>query len=174
MNIQIRPRTTLDQRKVYYTFEWGKKAGQRKASGIFTYVNPTTPVQVLHNKEAQRTLEIKKSQLILEWQGIGTGLIPIHRFCCNFLEFFEAYLQRNKRYGNRHLESCFKHFKLFIKNNFISPVDITEEFCLRFRKYLLDHLNGDSPAGYFGRLNMSYVLQQNKVISGLTLVRTFL
>lgn len=151
MNIQIRPRVTRDQRKIYYTFEWGKKAGQRKSSGIFTYVAPATPTQVHHNKEALRTLEVKKSQLVLEWQGVGTGLIPMHRFCCNFMEFFEAYLQRNKRYGNRHLDCCLKHFKTFVKNNFISPIDITEEFCLCFRKYLLDHLNGESPASYFAR-----------------------
>lgn len=151
MNIQVTPRVSRNLHKKYYTFEWGKKAGQRKASGIFTYIDPITPTQINHNKEALKILEIKRSQLILEWQGVGTGLIPMHRFCCNFLEFFEAYLRRNKQYSNRHLDSCFKHFKLFIHSNFISPVDITEEFCLRFRKYLLDHLNGESPAGYFAR-----------------------
>jgi hypothetical protein len=151
MNIQIRPRITHDQRKIYYTFEWGKKAGQRKSSGIFTYVDPITPIEINHNKEALRTLEVKKSQLILEWQGVGTGLIPMQRFCCKFLEYFEAYLQRNKQNENRHLDSCLRYFKLFINNNFISPVDITEEFCIRFRKYLVDHLNGESPASYFVR-----------------------
>ncbi len=128
----------------------GKKAGQRKASGIFTYVNPITSIQIDHNREALRILEVKKSQLIIDWQGWALTF-PIHRFYCNFLEFFEAFLERNKKYGNRHLDCCLGHFKKFINNNFISPADISEEFCLRFRKYLLDNLNGASPASYFAR-----------------------
>ncbi len=42
-------------------------------------------------------------------------------------------------------------FKLFIGGKLLSPMDVTEELCLRFRKYLQDHLNGETPANYFAR-----------------------
>jgi hypothetical protein len=43
------------------------------------------------------------------------------------------------------------HFKAFLKKGCISPVEITENLCHRFRQYLLDHFNGDLPACYYAR-----------------------
>ncbi len=150
MNITITPRLTHNK-KNFYTIEWGKKAGQRIATGIFSYVNPENQIQEQHNKEALDILEIKKSKLILEWQAVGTGSQPCHKYKNNFLEFYEEYVKKNKGDGNRHLECSLIHFKKFVKNKYISPLDITEDCCERFRKYLLDHLNGETPANYFTR-----------------------
>lgn len=36
-----------------------------------------------------------------------------------------------------------------MKKNYLSPVDITENFCTRFRSYLLKKLTGKSPSDYF-------------------------
>jgi hypothetical protein len=58
----------------------------------------------------------------------------------------------SKQEGNRHLEGSFAHFKNFLKKDFLSPIDVTENLCERFRKYLLDKFNGDIPANYFSRL----------------------
>jgi hypothetical protein len=67
------------------------------------------------------------------------------------VEYFEEYIKLNKREGNRHLTCCLTKFKEFIKSDFITPVDITENFCKRFRRYLLDKLTGESPANYYAR-----------------------
>jgi integrase/recombinase XerD len=75
MKVKITPRITRNKQKIYYTLAWGKKAGQRRATGTFTYVYPVDPIQKELNKEAFRFLEIKKSQLILDAQAIGTGVI---------------------------------------------------------------------------------------------------
>jgi len=89
--------------------------------------------------------------MIVDAQGIGTGLIPVHRLRQNFLDFYSDYVKRNKRTGNRHLACCLTQFRRFIGSKFLSPIDVTEELCLRFRKHLLDHLNGETPANYFAR-----------------------
>ncbi len=40
-----------NQRKIYYSFEWGKMRGQRNATGIFTYTHPVSKTQEKHNKK---------------------------------------------------------------------------------------------------------------------------
>ena len=97
-------------------------------------------MQKNHNKEALALLEVKKSQLTIEQQSVGSVFIPQHKFKKNFLEYYEEYVKLNKRKGNRHLANSLKQFKLFVDKDFISPVDITENFCKRFRQFLLDNI----------------------------------
>ncbi|HTR29923.1 MAG TPA: site-specific integrase [Puia sp.] len=152
MDVSITPRPTRNGQKIYYTLEWGKGPGERSATGIYTYVKPKDQLQRNYNKEALATLETKRAQLVLERQAIGTGIMPTHKFKANFLDYFGEFVENNKQAGNRHLEGCFAHFKKFLGKSFLSPIDVTENLCERFRKYLLDKFNGDTPANYFSRL----------------------
>ncbi|MDP4265607.1 MAG: site-specific integrase, partial [Bacteroidota bacterium] len=149
MNILKRENRTGDKIMFYYDF--GRGAGKRPSTGIFIYKKPKDQIQRNHNKEALALLETKKSQVIIEQQAIGSAFIPSHKFKANFLEYFEEYVNQNKRKGNRHLSNSFKQFKLFIKKDFIAPIDITENFCKRFRQYLLDKFTGETPGGYYAR-----------------------
>lgn len=49
------------------------------------------------------------------------------------------------------MECSYWQFKLFVGTKYISPSDITEVLCFNFRRYLLEHLNGETPANYFAR-----------------------
>ena len=149
MNILKRPNSKGDKIMFYYDF--GRGAGQRPSTGIFIYKNPKNQVEKNHNKQALLLLETKKSQLTIEQQAIGSVFIPQHKFKANFLEYFEEYVQQNRRKGNRHLANSLKQFKLFINGDFIAPIDITENFCKRFRQFLLDKFTGETPGGYYAR-----------------------
>lgn len=149
MNIIKRPTKKGDKFTFYYDF--GRGPGQRPSTGIFIYSKPKNQTQKNHNKEALVLLEIKKSQIILENQSIGTSFIPSHKFKENFLEYFEEYVKLNTRKGNRHLKSSLIHFKAFLNKDFIPPIEITENFCKRFRQYLLDRFTGETPLNYFSR-----------------------
>ncbi|WP_164735323.1 tyrosine-type recombinase/integrase [Pseudoflavitalea rhizosphaerae] len=140
-----------NKQKIYYTLEWGKMIGQRVATGIFTYANPINVIQRRHNKEALHFLEIKKAQMTLDAHAIGTGCMPAYRLEPNFLDFYKSYLSENRQFGNRHLEGSFNYFSAFLKKKFLSPIDVTPDLSRSFRKYLLDHLNGETPANYFAR-----------------------
>ena len=137
--------------KTYFFYDLGRGPGQRPSTGIFIYANPKNQEQRNFNKEALKILAVKKSQCILEQQSIGTPVIPSHKFKDNFLDYYEEYIKLNAREGNRHLECCFSKLKKFIKTDFLAPVDVTENFCKRFRRYLLDELNGETPANYYAR-----------------------
>jgi len=46
-----------------------------------------------HNKEALALLQIKKGQVIIERQSIGTPFIPSHKFKANFLQYYQEYVE---------------------------------------------------------------------------------
>lgn len=138
--------------KIYYSYDLGGRGkGQRPRTGIFTYTKPKNQIQKNHNKEALLILETKKSQMTIESQAIGTPYIPRHKFKDNFLDYFAEYVKLNKKNDNRHLTCCFTKFKEFVGKSFISPVEITENFCKSFRQFLLGQLTGETPQNYFAR-----------------------
>jgi hypothetical protein len=89
--------------------------------------------------------------MILDRQAINIGYIPQHKIKGNFLEYYEEFVKQNSRKGNRHLSQSFRTFKKFIGQDYISPIDLTENLCERFRTYLLVSLNGETSANYFNR-----------------------
>lgn len=149
MSIIITAKKSRNKEKVWYTFEWGKGPNERKATGIFTHVLCIDQIQRNHNTEALALLEIKKSQLILENQSIGTAYLPDHKFKTNFLDYYAEYVKLNKRPGNRHLEASLKQFQKFIGKSYFSHIDLTENLCVRYRRYLLARFTGKSPSDYF-------------------------
>ena len=149
MNILKRPNKNGD--KIIFYYDFGRGPGQRPSTGIFIYKKPKDQIQKNHNKEALALLETKKSQMIIEQQAIGSAFMPKHKFKANFLEYYQEYVRHNKRKGNRHLQNSYTHFKAFINKDFISSTDISENFCKRFRQFLLDHFNGETPSDYFSR-----------------------
>jgi hypothetical protein len=122
MTINVTQRPTRDGKKIFYTLEWGKGPGERRATGIFTYARPKDQTQKNHNKEALTVFEKKQSQLIIERQSIGSAHIPLHKFKANFLDYFEEYGNNNTRPGNRHMEGSLRPFKEFLKKSFLSPI----------------------------------------------------
>lgn len=144
-------RTNAKGDKATFYFDFGRGKGQRPSTGIFIYTRPKDQLQKNHNKEALALLETKKSHLTLEKQAIGSAFIPSHKFKANFLEYYEEYVDMNKRKRNRHLDNSLKQFKEFIDRDFIAPIEITENLCKRFRQYLLDKYTGETPGGYYAR-----------------------
>ncbi len=142
-------RTNSKGDKAYFSIEYGRGAGERMATGIFIYTRPKNHVQKNHNSQAILAVETKRSELLLERQAIGSGFIPAHKFKANFLDYYQEFVKNNVRKGNRHLSNSLTQFRLFLKAEFISPVDITENLCKRYRQYLLDKFHGDTPANYF-------------------------
>lgn len=149
MNIAERPNQKGD--KIYFHYDYGRGKGQRPSTGVFIYTKPKDQVQRNHNKQALALLETKKSQLTIEQQAIGSAFIPAHKFKANFLEYYEEYVKLNIRRGSRHLQNSLTQFKVFINSDFIAPIDITENFCKRFRQFLLDKYTGETPVNYFSR-----------------------
>jgi hypothetical protein len=91
MNIVKRKNSRGD--KAYFTIEYGREAGKRMATGIFIYTRPKDQIQKNHNSEATRLVDIKKSELLLEQQAIGSEFIPAHKYKPNFIDYYEEFVK---------------------------------------------------------------------------------
>ena len=151
MSVITTKKISKNKEKIWHLFEWGKNAGQRVSSGIFTYNKPKDQLQRNHNKEALAILDSKKSQMILDQQAVNSGHIPHHKLKHNFLDYYSNYIWENRSITNRHLLCSLAAFKKFLGKEFISAIDITENLCERFRDFLVRNYNGETPAGYFTR-----------------------
>ncbi|WP_222165312.1 site-specific integrase [Edaphocola aurantiacus] len=150
MNVVLTPRISHDRQKIYYSMEWGKSAGKRVSTGIFTYAMPIGPVQEDFNKRALELLEARRLEILMDLFDNKNNLTS-RKYEHNFLIYYGQYVKRNKVAGNRHLECSYSQFKKFINTKYISPRDITEELSFNFRRFLLNHFNGETPANYFSR-----------------------
>lgn len=168
MNINIFQKLSRDNKKTWYYLEWGKSAGQRKSTGIFTWVKPTSLVEKNH-KEALVILESKRSQMVVDHQAINSSYIPQHKIKANFLDYYSDYIRRNRKAGNRHLETSLTAFKAYLKKDFIFAIDVTENLCEGFRDYLLKKYNGETPANYFMRFKRVLKAQKKMDISEIIL-----
>jgi hypothetical protein len=137
-------RTNKKADKIPFYYDFGRNAGQRPTTGIFIYTKPKDQIQKNHNREALHYWK-PKSQLTLEKQIMGSAYIPSHKFKSNLPEYYEEYVELHKRKKNRHLTKSLKQFKLLEERDFVSPTEITENFCKRFRQYLLDKYTGETP-----------------------------
>lgn len=80
----IEERLSANEKKIYYRYRWGRAADEKMASGIFTYAKPKSQTEKNHNKEALALLEIKRSQLIIEQQSVGTNYIELQNLYFDF------------------------------------------------------------------------------------------
>jgi hypothetical protein len=99
MNVVVKQRISGAKDRTYYSLELGRSAGQRKATGIYTYTKPKNQLEKNLNKEALAILNAIKSQMIIEGQSINTGHIPQHKFTSNFLDYYEDFITKNSSQG---------------------------------------------------------------------------
>ncbi|MEC5143126.1 site-specific integrase [Chitinophaga sp. 212800010-3] len=144
-------RKTKKGDKIVFYYDFGRGKGQRPTTGIFIYTKPKDQTEKNHNKQALSLIELKKSQLIIESQAVGTGFIPPHKFKQNFLDYYEEYVKTHKRKGNRHLQCSLAQFKKFIGKDYVAPIEVNENLCKAFRRYLLDKYTGETPSDYYTR-----------------------
>jgi hypothetical protein len=81
--------------------------------------------------------------MVLDQQSINSSYVPLYKLKANFLDYYSDYIKANHKAGKRHLETSLTAFKNFVKKDFISPVDITENLCEGFREDLLKKYNGE-------------------------------
>lgn len=149
MAIKVVKSFSKDGEKIFYRIDFGRNAGQRITTGLWTYADPKNQVERDHNKETLTILEMKKSHMILEQQSIASGYIPKHRLVTNFFDYYREFVTQNRRFGNRHLENSLAALARFQKKVILPPAEITENYVIRFRQYLLDRYNGETPNGLF-------------------------
>ena len=149
-----------DKTKKYWYFEYGRGKGQRVASNLYTWVSAKTLVEKRHNKDVESLLETEQAQRLLDLKT-GKGQQTLRaQVNNNFLDYFQEWVNKNARKGNRHAQGCLKIFTEFAGKEFrdlvikskdgkliLPAARINEEVCLRFRRYLTDDVRVKTKTG---------------------------
>jgi hypothetical protein len=110
-------------------------------------------LQKWSNAEQIKILEHARTQLTLDLSGRASGYVSPEKFKTNFLDYYQEFVDQNKREGNRHLQGSLTQLTKFLSDQLdrtsLPHTLISEEFCKKFRQFLLDNFNGQTPANYF-------------------------
>jgi integrase/recombinase XerD len=151
--VTVSTKPSRNGQKIYHYLEWGRGKGERVTSGIWTYAKPKTRLEKSFNEDQLQILEHKKAQLTVDMNGNLVGFVNPEKLEKNFFDFYDAFVEKNKRKKKRHLENSGQQLKKFVeetyKTDVLYPSKITEDFCKLFRQFLLDAFNGETPANYF-------------------------
>lgn len=117
------------------------------------YKKPRNPFEIQHNKETLSLAESIAAKKQIEIQAGQHNLTPQFKKSLNFLEYYQNWVDHYPNKDIRLAKYSLEKFKLFMAttgyNNYISPREITEDFCNQFKNYLDKNLNGETPYNYF-------------------------
>lgn len=111
--------------------------------------NPTTTDEREYKEEKMKlALDIRqKRESHLDHSK--EGLISPDKKRINFIEYYQAYLQSYSNKDIRIVRYSLEKFKLFVGVDYIAPHQVDDELVKKFRNYLQDNLNGETPLNYF-------------------------
>jgi integrase/recombinase XerD len=112
-----------------------------------------TPLESEHNKETIKLAESIAGKRQIEIQAGNYNLSPAFKRNINFLLYYEQWVENYPNKDVRIARYSFVHFRDYANSkgfkNSITPAQIDEAFCIGFKKYLEERLNGETPYNYF-------------------------
>lgn len=146
---------------LYLEYYWGMKktddgnsVPQRKFEFLDIHIKdkPSSPEERTEKEEMLAlAMEIRENRQ-KEIQYGQEGIINPKRRQINFIDYFQKFHDDYPNKDIRIVRYCLKYFKQFVGKSYIAPHEITEDFLRRFKVYLEDHLNGETPHNYFTKM----------------------
>lgn len=127
---------------------------QRKFEFLDIHIKdkPTSPEERKEKEEMLAlAMEIRENRQ-KEIQYNQEGIINPKRRQINFIDYFQKFHDDYPNKDIRIVRYCLKYFKHFVGESYIAPHEITEDFLRRFKVYLEEHLNGETPHNYFTKM----------------------
>lgn len=150
MSVKLRKRKYKDKERYYLDIYYN---GKRQAKFLDLYYSKGGSAKV--NKEHKELAEQIRATRQLEIQSEDFEISPKNKSQIFFLDYFDQWV---KTYPNKDVRlaiSCQKYFHKFIKDSWqyknITPKQVTKELAKKFRAYLDEHLNGETPYNYYGK-----------------------
>jgi integrase/recombinase XerD len=132
----------------------GTSIAQRKFEFLDIHLKdrPSNPDERKEKEEMlQLAMEIRENRQ-KEIQYNQEGIINPKRRDINFIDYFQNFHDYYPNKDIRIVRYCLKYFKEFVDDTYIAPHEITEDFLIRFKAYLEEHLKGETPHNYFTKM----------------------
>lgn len=156
MSVQLRTKKLANGKQSFYLDIWNPYSQKRQYKFLKMYTEKArTPEQAEKNKEAKRLAENIRAKEEQNLQGREYNYVPAFKSKTNFIEYYEKFEKDYKNSDIRLVKCSLNKLKDFVKENDnkysdgITLRDITEDFCIDFKKYLKSKLNGETPYNYF-------------------------
>ena len=135
------------------------RSGQRSYEFLKLYIleKPRTPEERQKNNETLQLAENIRSKRESELNHQEFGFIAPHRLKSNYLDFYQNYCDSYTKKDFKMINNSLAHFKSFLitqgynLNQGIKPGQITKELIEKFRDYLEQKFNGETPSSYLKR-----------------------
>ncbi|MDJ1496547.1 tyrosine-type recombinase/integrase [Cytophagaceae bacterium DM2B3-1] len=155
MSISLRKRTISNNRFTLYLDRYSDGQRIREFLKLHIYKKPKDEAERQHNTEV---MQMAKSILYKRQQAElaeDHGEIAVFKRNVNFLEYSQKWVNAYAKKDKRVVAAMFVYLKDFVKEHThketIKPTQITESFCIDFKEFLENRLNGESPSTYFAR-----------------------
>ncbi len=115
---------------------------------------PTSPIDRQKNKENKALAESIRNKRAQELESSDYQVATKYKNKVDFLEYFQKFIDNYKKKDKRVIGSTLFKFKEFLKESNIKGLTINqvnESLVIDFKDYLLEQLNGESPANYFSK-----------------------
>lgn len=135
------------------------RSGKRSYEFLKLYLveKPRTPQDRQRNSETYQLAEQIRTKRESELNHQEFGFVAPHRLKSNYLDFYQDYVNNYTKKDVRMMTSSFVHFKDFLtiqKINLkqgIKPGELSTELIEKFRDYLEQKFNGETPSSYLKR-----------------------
>lgn len=149
MNVRLRNKSLAKGVIRYYLDIYIEGARSYEFLDVKIYPSDTKSIK----DEKKKIAELIRSNKELELLTETTKYVPKHLKNVNFFDFADNFIENYTKKDLRMLKATLKQFKKYLKNNYLTVVQVTPSIMYGFKDYLIDecNLSGETPHNYFTR-----------------------
>lgn len=153
MPVYLRKKQLKEKSRYYLDIYYN---GHRRYEMLDLYqLNSRHPVDVISNREHKELAEKIRAKRELELTSQENDIRPKHKDNTYFIEYFDKWLREYRNKDLRLAKACYTYFLRFLTEKGIgiriTTREVTKDLVKKFKQYLDDNLNGETPYNYFGK-----------------------
>ncbi len=143
----------LDYYQGYSKNDKGEIKTQRKIEYLKIYLtdNPRTQSGRQANKQSIELANSIRNKREIDLQHNAEGFISPYKKKINFFDYCQNYINSYTKKDIRMVKGAVNHFQDCIQENYITANLIDKRIITKYKEYLINKFNGETPNSYFAR-----------------------
>jgi site-specific recombinase XerD len=149
--VKLRAKPLQDGNSHLYLDTYQNGTRQYEFLRLFIVDKPSSPIEREKNNEIMRLAEDIRTKRESELKHREYGFISPHKKKVNFLDYCDKFVDSYPNKDIRIVRYGVSHFKDFVMVKYLAPAEITEDLLRRYKAYMEQKLNGETPHNYFAK-----------------------